>query len=84
MNISEKLAINLCSYDDLLGLPSVGPATAYKIWELRKTMDVTPENLAGISHIRIEKILPLIDFRTAAEHALSFHKSDDEGDKEKG
>lgn len=82
-NMSDKLAINVCSYDDLLGLPSVGTATAYKIWELRKTMDVTPENLAGISHIKIEKILPLIDFRTAAEHAQSFIQSEDDGDETK-
>jgi DNA uptake protein ComE-like DNA-binding protein len=35
MNSGDKLHINVCSFDDLLGLPSVGKATAYTIWELR-------------------------------------------------
>jgi DNA uptake protein ComE-like DNA-binding protein len=33
MNSGDKLHINVCTFDDLLGLPSVGKATAYKIWE---------------------------------------------------
>jgi predicted DNA-binding helix-hairpin-helix protein len=62
MNSGDKLHINVCSFDDLLGLSSVGKATAYKIWELRKSTEITPEVLATISHLKMEKALPLIDF----------------------
>jgi predicted DNA-binding helix-hairpin-helix protein len=67
MNSGDKLHINVCSFDDLLGLPSVGKATAYKIWELRKSTEITPEILATISHLKMEKVLPLIDFSTSQE-----------------
>jgi predicted DNA-binding helix-hairpin-helix protein len=52
MNSGDKLHINVCSFDDLLGLPSVGKATAYKIWELRTSTEITPEILATISHLK--------------------------------
>lgn len=71
MDSHEKLSINTCIFEDLLGLPSMGKVIAYRIWEMRKSMDLIPENLAGIPHIRIEKILHLIDFTTAQEQASS-------------
>jgi hypothetical protein len=45
----------------------VGKATAYKIWELRKSTEITPEILATISHLKMEKVLPLIDFSISQE-----------------
>ena len=79
MSKSEKIIkINLCSFDELRDLPSVGPATAYKIWELRKAGKITQEKLATISHIQMEKVLPRVDFTTSAEHANSFIGSDEE------
>lgn len=84
MNVGDKLHINVCSFDDLLGLPSVGKATAYKIWELRKSTELTPEILATISHIKMDKVLPLIDFSTSREVADSWYlaKSEDESEEE--
>ena len=67
INSGDKLHINVCSFDDLLGLPSVGKAAAYKIWELRKSTEITPEILATISHLKMEKVVPLIDFSTSQE-----------------
>jgi hypothetical protein len=48
----------------------VGKATAYKIWELRKSTEITPEILATFSHLKMEKVLPLIYFSTSQEIAL--------------
>lgn len=84
MNSGDKLYINLCSFDDLLGLPSVGKATAYKIWELRKSTEITPEILATISHIQMEKVLPLIDFSTSQEVAESWYLEKSEDESEEG
>ena len=78
MSTGEKLQINVCSFDDLLGLPSVGKAIAYRIWELRKGGEITPESLASIPHIKMERIKHLIDFSTWQDHAESI----DEGSEE--
>jgi hypothetical protein len=48
-------------------------ATAYKIWELRKSTEITPEILANISHLKMEKVLPLLDFSTSQEIAESWY-----------
>ena len=84
MNSGDKLHINVCSFDDLLGLPSVGKATAYKIWELRKSTEITPEILATISHLKMEKVLPLIDFSTSQEIAESWYLDKSEDESEEG
>ena len=84
MNSGDKLHINVCSFDDLLGLPSVGKATAYKIWELRKSTEITPEILATISHLKLEKVLPLIDFSTSQEIAESWYLDKSEDESEEG
>jgi predicted DNA-binding helix-hairpin-helix protein len=84
MNSGDKLHINVCSFYDLLGLPSVGKATAYKIWELRKSTEITPEILATISHLKMEKVLPLIDFSTSQEIAESWYLDKSEDESEEG
>lgn len=75
MDENQKLAINLCSYDDLFGLPSVGRATADRIWNIRKTQDITPEILAKLPYIRMESVLPLIDFQTEQEYAHALEQT---------
>jgi hypothetical protein len=47
--------------------------TAYKIWELRKSTEIAPEILATISHLKMEKVLPLIYFSTSQEIAESWY-----------
>ena len=84
MNSGDKLHIHVCSFDDLLGLPSVGKATAYKIWELRKSTEITPEILATISHFKMENVLPLIDFSTSQEIAESWYLDKSEDESEEG
>jgi hypothetical protein len=84
MNSGDKLHINVCSFDDLLGLSSVGKATAYKIWELRKSTEITPEVLATISHLKMEKALPLIHFFTSQEVAESWYLEKSEEESEEG
>lgn len=76
MGTVEKLEINVCSFDDLLDLQSVGKAISYRIWDVRKTAKVTPESLASIPHIKMEKIRHLIDFSTRQEHAESMDEDD--------
>jgi hypothetical protein len=56
-------------------------SAAYKIWELRKSTEITPEILATISHL---KILPLIDFSTSQEIAESWYLDKSEDESEKG
>ena len=68
---NDKICINICSYDDLLGLPSVGKAIASRVWDTRRSMDITPEILAAIPHVKMEKISHLIDFTSAQELADS-------------
>ena len=84
MNSGDKLHINGCSFDDLLGLPSVSKAIAYKIWELRKSTEITSEILATISHLKMENVLPLIDFSISQEIAESWYlgKSEDESEED--
>jgi hypothetical protein len=84
MNSGDKLYINVCSFDDLFGLPSVGKATAYTIWELRKSTEITPEILATISHLKMEKVLPLIDFSTSQEVAESWYLEKSANESEEG
>ena len=69
MDPSDKLPINLCSYEDLLGLPYVGKAIADKIWAVRKNNDITPEILAAIPHVRMNQIHHLIDYTTVQEYS---------------
>jgi hypothetical protein len=84
MNSGDKLHINVCSFDDLLGLPSVSKATGYKIWELRKSTEITSEILATISDLKMEKVLPLIDFSTSQEVAVSWYVEKSENESEEG
>jgi hypothetical protein len=84
MNSGDKLHINVCSFDDLLGLPSVCKATGCKIWELRKSTEITPEILAIISDLKMEKVLPLIDFSTSQEVAESWYLEKSENESEEG
>ena len=84
MNSGDKLHVHVCSFDDLLGLPSVGKATGYTIWELRKSTEITPEILATIFDLKMEKVLPLIDFSTSQEVAEGWYLEKSENESEEG
>ena len=73
----QKVFINFCSYDELLSLPSVGEATADRIWDLRKRGDITEESLAQVPHIRMHEISQYIDY-TTLDHYMFYDSLQDE------
>jgi hypothetical protein len=46
--------------------------------------EITPEILATISHLKMEKVLPLIDFSTSQEIAESWYLDKSEDESEEG
>ena len=48
----DKIKINYCDIQDLQAVPGIGFATASRILDLREKMDITPELLKRIPHIR--------------------------------
>lgn len=64
----DKVYIHLCSFDELLSIPTVSETTADRVWEFIKKGDITPEILATVPHIRMHKILGYIDFCTLDDY----------------
>lgn len=72
----DKVCINFCGFDELLTIPSVGRATAYRIWELRKQGDITPEILSTIPYVRMPVLLEHVDFSTLSD--VEFQEVEDD------
>ena len=63
----NKVQINICSYDEMLQIPTIGRAIAIRIWELRKVRSITPELLATIPYIKMEVVNQYIDYTSLDE-----------------
>lgn len=63
----NKVQINICSYDEMLQIPTIGRVIAIRIWELRKVRSITPELLATIPYIKMEVVNQYIDYTSLDE-----------------
>ena len=64
---NKKVQINICSYDEMLQIPTIGRARAIQIWELRRVRTITPELLATIPYIKMEVVNQYIDYTSLDE-----------------
>jgi predicted DNA-binding helix-hairpin-helix protein len=48
---NKKEQMNICSYDEMLEIPTIERAIAIRIWELRRVRTITPELLGTIPYI---------------------------------
>jgi hypothetical protein len=83
---NKKVQINICSYDEMLQIPTIGRAIAIRMWELRRVRTITPELLATIPYIKMEVVNQYIDYTSLDEFAfedqdeLDYEEQDDLGD----
>jgi hypothetical protein len=73
---NKKVQINICSYDEMLQIPTIGRAIAIRIWELRRVRMITPELLATIPYIKMEVANQYIDYTSLNE--FEFEEQDNE------
>jgi len=76
----------MCSYDEMLQIPTIGRAIAIRMWELRRVRTITPELLATIPYIKMEVVNQYIDYTSLDEFEfedqdeLDYEEQDDLGD----
>jgi hypothetical protein len=73
---NKKVQINICSYDEMLQIRTIGRAIAIRIWELRRVRAITPELLATIPYIKMEVVNQYIDYTSLNE--FEFEEQDNE------
>ena len=71
---SNKVQINLCSYNELLQIPSIGKATAMRIYEIRRITPITPELLASLPYIKMDVLNEYVDYTRPEEVEFRDHE----------
>jgi predicted DNA-binding helix-hairpin-helix protein len=73
---NKKVQINICSYDEMLQIRTIGRAIAIRIWELTRVRAITPELLATITYIKMEVVNQYINYTSLNE--FQFEEQDNE------